>query len=58
MKIASIEKSADQSSWIVSITEDGKVIKSTIVPGTHEQATSIAESMLTEAKAEPRLLID
>jgi hypothetical protein len=58
MKIANIEKSEDQKHWIVSIRENGIVLKKVIVPGTHEEATSIAESMLTESKTEPRLLID
>jgi hypothetical protein len=58
MKIASIEKSDNGKHWVVSITESGKVLRTQIVVGTHEEVIVIAETLLNESKAEPTLLID
>lgn len=59
MKIAKIEKNSTNNGWIVTIEENGKFQVSTIVMGTHEEATKVAESFLAEGvTGEPKFLRD
>ena len=59
MKIAKIEKNSTNNGWIVTIEEDGKVAVTTIVMGTHEEATQVAETFLAEGTSgEPKFLRD
>jgi hypothetical protein len=58
MKVAKIEKNSTNNGWIITIEEDNKVLVTTIVMGTHEEATKVAENFLTEARAEPRFLAE
>jgi hypothetical protein len=58
MKTAKIEPNKSNNGWIVTIEESGKVEVTTIVMGTHEEATSVAEKFLSESTQKPQLLRD
>jgi len=58
MKTAKIEPNKNSNGWIVTIEESGKVAVTTIVIGTHEEATSVAEKFLAESTEKPQLLRD
>jgi hypothetical protein len=58
MRTAKIEPNKASNGWIVTIEEGGKVQVTTIVIGTHEEATSVAEKFLAENTEKPQLLRD
>jgi hypothetical protein len=58
MKTAKIEKNQSNNGWIVTIHEDNEIKNTTIVMGTHEEATAIAEKFLAEQANKPEFLRD
>jgi hypothetical protein len=55
-KSATIKKSDDQMHWVVQISENGQVIQTSMVSGTHEEAVLVAERFLAESTQSPVFL--
>ena len=56
MRSVVINKSEDQTHWVVKVLDNGQVVKITSVSGTHEEAVVVAESYLSESTSSPVFL--